>query len=178
MKVRGDEKMEELEFGTLLQVAEYAKKLFKHHEKTEQRNAFYSFTSEAREGHDSVYEALSDGMHDMVKHLDEDSVYEYTVRAIDHVIEGRIKSTDDCDVFEWADSDTDVYTSNLTEWLNRSDWNVGYLTDALKEYGETDGFKALQIAQIKAREEVYQMVLNVLSGLIDADGGIDGTDQD
>ena len=55
---------------------------------------------------------------------------------------------------------------------------MGYLTDALKEYGETDGFKALQIAQMKAREEVYQMVLNVLSGLIDADGGIDGTDQD
>ena len=169
--------MEELEFGTLPKVAKYAKKLFKHHEKTEQRNAFYSFTSEAMEAHDPVYEALSGGMHDMVKHLDEDSVYEYTVEAIDHVIEGRIKSTDDCDVFEWADSDTDVYTSDLTEWLNRSDWNVGYLTDALKEYGETDGFKALQIAQLKAREEVYRMVLDVLSGLIDADGCIDGTDQ-
>ena len=170
--------MEELEFGTLLQVAEYAKKLFKHHEKTEQRNAFYSFTSEAMEAHDPVYEAFGDGMHDMAKHLDEDSVYEYTVAAIDHIIDDGIGDTEGCDVYEWADSDTDVYTSDLTEWLNRSDWNVGYLTDALEEYGETDGFKALQVAQLKAREEVYRMVLDVLSGLIDADGCIDGTDQD
>ena len=169
--------MEELKFGTLPKVTKYAKKLFKHHEKTEQRNAFYSFTSEAMEAHDPVYGALGDGMHDMAKHLDEDSVYEYTVEAIDHVIDDEIGDAEKCDVYEWADSDTDVYTSNLTEWLNRSDWNVGYLTDALEEYGDTDGFKALQIAQLKAREEVYRMVLDALSGLIDADGRIDGTDQ-
>lgn len=159
--------MEKQKFGTLQKVAEYAKTLFVHHEKTEERNAFYSFKSEVIGAHDPVEEALSDSMHSLARYLDEDSVYEFTVETIDHVINGDL--SDDEDISELADSDTDIYTSDLTEWLGRSDWNVGYLTEALEEYGETDGFKALQMAQYKAREEVYSEIFNTLSGLVDED---------
>lgn len=101
--------------------------------------------------------------------MDEDSVYAFTIQAIDNIIDNHIDDIDDCDVMKWADNDIDVYTSDLTGWLNRSDSNVYYLSEALEEYGETDGFKALQIAQMKAREEIYQMVLEVLSDFIDTD---------
>lgn len=63
---------------------------------------------------------------------------------------------------EWIDSEVDVYTSGLTEWLNDNNNNVYYLTEANEEYGETDGFKNLQIAQYKAIEEVYNNALNCL----------------
>lgn len=64
----------------------------------------------------------------------------------------------------WADNETDVYTNGLTEWLSSNNSNVYYLTEASEEYGETDGFKNLQIAQYKAIEELYN---NALGCLID-----------
>ena len=65
---------------------------------------------------------------------------------------------------EWVDSEVSVYTSDLTEWLNDSNNNVYYMTEATEEYGQTDGFKILQLAQYKAIEEVFN---NALSCLID-----------
>ena len=159
--------MEKQKFGTLQEVAEYAKTLFVHHEKTEESNAFYSFKSEVIGAHDPVEEALSDSMHLLAENMDEDSVYEYTVETIDHVINGDL--SDEEDIYESVDSDTDVYTSDLTEWLNRSNKNVGYLTEALEESDVKDGFKALQIAQLKAREEVYSEIFDTLSDLVDED---------
>lgn len=156
--------MEEPKYESLQQVAEHASKLFVHHEKTNERDAFYSFTMEAMESRDPIYEALSDKMYDMS--IDEDSRYEFTVAAIDNILESDVEEADECDVSEWADNDTDVYTSDLTEWLNKSAYNVSYLSAAFEEYGETDGFKALQIAQLKAREEVYQEVMNALSEFV------------
>lgn len=63
---------------------------------------------------------------------------------------------------EWVDSETDVYTSDLTEWLNSNNSNVYYLTEASEEFNETDGFKNLQLAQYKAIEEVYNNALGCL----------------
>lgn len=159
--------MEELIYTNLRQVAEHAKTLFKHHEKTEGRNEFYSFTREAIHSPDPIYEALSDKMRDMP--MDEDSRYEFTVSAIDNILDGDLEYVEDYDIEviqEWADSDTDVYTSDLTEWLNRSAENVSYLTEALEEYGEKDGFKALQLAQMNAREEVYHEIVDALSKFV------------
>jgi len=65
-------------------------------------------------------------------------------------------------IFEWVDSETDVYTSDLTEWLNSNNNNVYYLTEASEEYSQTDGFKNLQLAQYKAIEEVYNNALSIL----------------
>jgi hypothetical protein len=63
---------------------------------------------------------------------------------------------------EWIDGEVSVYTSDLTEWLNDNNSNVYYLTEANEEYGNTDGFKNLQIAQYIAIEEVYNNALNCL----------------
>jgi len=67
-------------------------------------------------------------------------------------------------ISEWVDSETDVYTSNLTEWLNDSNSNVYYMTEVGEEYGTSDGFQLLQQAQYKAIEELYY---NALGCLID-----------
>lgn len=51
------------------------------------------------------------------------------------------------------DQEPDVYTSDLTEWLNRSNYNVYWLDEALA-VGASDGFNLLAIAQQLAREEI------------------------
>lgn len=65
-------------------------------------------------------------------------------------------------VYEFANSETDIYTADLTKWLNESVYNVGFLTTALEDgcgY-EKDGFKLLQQAQYYAIEEICQIIIN------------------
>jgi len=45
---------------------------------------------------------------------------------------------------------------------------VCYLTEALETFGIKDGFAALQLAQLREREEVYHSVLSSLRELYDA----------
>ena len=79
----------------------------------------------------------------------------YTIDELDDVEEYRS---------EIVDSLVDVYTSDLTAWLNSSNYNVYYITEAQEEYGtETDGFKILQMAQYKAIDDIYQEVINLLT---------------
>ena len=63
---------------------------------------------------------------------------------------------------EKIDGTTDIYTSNLTAWLNHNNSNVYYLTEALEEQEIKDGFNLLQIAQYKAIEESYYSFLSSL----------------
>lgn len=56
----------------------------------------------------------------------------------------------------------DVYTSNLTAWLNEYNDHVYYLTQALEEYGMTDGFQALTVAQSIWLEDIANAVLEAL----------------
>ena len=65
-------------------------------------------------------------------------------------------------IFEWADSETDLYTSNLTEWLNHTPRNIYYMDEVIEDKSENDGFKLLQLAQYKAIEELYNNALRVL----------------
>lgn len=60
---------------------------------------------------------------------------------------------------EWADSTTDVYTSDLTEWLHDNNNNQYYLSEASKE-GSHDNL--LMVAQYKAIEELFYNALNCL----------------
>jgi len=103
--------------------------------------------------------------------LDQDSIYDF---CRDYL--GDISSIDYKDIeaaregiFEIADSNTDVYTHNLTEWLSRSNYNVYYLDEALSEYQPEDGFKALALAQMKAREEVYEKVLSFIENQLESE---------
>lgn len=71
------------------------------------------------------------------------------------------KISDDL-IYEWIDSEVDPYTSGLTEWLNSHNENVYYLTQALEEQEIKDGFQALQVAQYKAIDEVFNSALRIL----------------
>ena len=64
---------------------------------------------------------------------------------------------------EIVDGLVSVYTSDLTEWLNSNNSNVYYLTEALEESEEKDGFRALALAQYKAIDEIYSEVENLLT---------------
>lgn len=77
----------------------------------------------------------------------------YTMVSMDDIEENRA---------EIIDGLVDVYTSDLTSWLNDSNYNVYYLTEALEEMEIKDGFKALQMAQYKAIDEIYSEVVNLL----------------
>lgn len=63
---------------------------------------------------------------------------------------------------EIIDGLVDVYTSDLTAWLNSSVDNVFYLERAVKELGAKDGFQILAGAQYLAIEDIFQEVLNLL----------------
>jgi len=52
----------------------------------------------------------------------------------------------------------DIYTSELTAWLNSRNDRVFYLTEALEEYEMKDGFQALSFAQEIEKKEVYNTV--------------------
>ena len=58
--------------------------------------------------------------------------------------------------------EADCYTSDLTGWLHSNDSYIYYLTDAISEYGCTDGFQALTMAQQIWLEEVAQAVADAL----------------
>lgn len=97
--------------------------------------------------------------------LDSDSVYEFTQAALDCIAEA---NTDDRDeAFDHLQEiEPDVYTSQLTEWLNRSNNNAYYLTEAI-ENGAKDGFDALAWAQKAAIDEVNYIVLGYIETLRD-----------
>jgi hypothetical protein len=67
--------------------------------------------------------------------------------------------------------EADIYTSDLTKWLHSRNDRVYYLTEALEEYEIKDGFRALQAAQLREREEVYFSVLNGLRELCENQKG-------
>lgn len=163
----------------MVDAAKQALTVFEYHGKTEQREAFYSFKSEVICTGNQIYEALSDMMREKLQ-MDEDSEYDFVRTALQNIVDN---GDDDADadtlqemVPEWADSDTDVYTSDLTEWIGRSNYNVCYLDDALKEHQPDDGFKALQMAQYAAREEAYSQTIKVLESLVDEHPDEDGMD--
>jgi len=52
--------------------------------------------------------------------------------------------------------EADIYTSDLTEWLNSSNYRVEYLETAVKEYGATTGFDILIYAQYAEKSEIME----------------------
>ena len=80
---------------------------------------------------------------------------DYDIESIDDIDENRS---------EIVDGLVDVYTSDLTSWLNNDNRNVYYLTEAQEEYGEEkDGFNLLMMAQYKAIDEIFGEVENLLT---------------
>lgn len=109
---------------------------------------------------DSEDVAIRDMCHDAHgEMLPDDWKYRFIVDALDLIAE-----TDDVDD---VTIEPDVYTADLTAWLASHNGRVYYLTQALEEYGEIDGFRALACAQAFEREEVYFSVLSSIRAMVE-----------
>jgi len=129
----------------------------------------YAFDDKALISRNPIAMALLDAIGKLA--TDVDSKYQFMKAALENIADSSSEDIEELrdNVSEWADNDTDVYTSDLTEWLNRSDYNVYYLTEALDDGVASDGFNLLQIAQLKAREDVYNLVIDALESLMNGD---------
>ncbi len=76
-----------------------------------------------------------------------------------------IADQDEDEDMDFPEIEADSYTSELTKWLHSRNDRVFYLTEALEAFEMKDGFQALQMAQLREREEVYDSVLNSLREL-------------
>lgn len=47
---------------------------------------------------------------------------------------------------QFYEQESPPYKSDLTSWLNESDYHLDYLTQALKEFEPTDGYQILAVA--------------------------------
>lgn len=89
----------------------------------------------------------------------------HTITEAVEVILDILDITDAKDISEFRDEckdielEPDVYTSDLTAWLNEDENNVNYLTDAIKEFGITDGFQAISQAQAMWKYDIYLVLL-------------------
>ena len=90
--------------------------------------------------------------------MPDDHRYKFIEEALDLI------ANQDVDL-DRPEIEADIYTSDLTAWLNSRNDRVYYLTKALEEYEIKDGFQALQAAQIIEKEEVYWSVLESLREL-------------
>ena len=62
----------------------------------------------------------------------------------------------------------DIYTSDLAGWLGAFDDHIGYLDDAIKEGGFTDGWELLANAQMHWKMDILDSVVNALQAVIDS----------
>jgi len=114
-------------------------------------------------GEDERHRKLSDIMHKI--ECSEDFVYEQVWRCLNWLVDEAPESDvliEDA-LLDTIDREVDIYTSNLTKWLNQSPSHVYYLTEALEENGIKDGFQLLALAQYRAIEEIWRGVLDLVS---------------
>ncbi|MFA6991923.1 MAG: hypothetical protein WC269_01420 [Candidatus Gracilibacteria bacterium] len=82
----------------------------------------------------------------------------YTIESPDDLEKNRAEIVDDL---------VDVYTSDLTAWLNESPHNIYFIDEAREEYGPSDdAFKCLQMAQYKAIDDIASYVVSYLADQI------------
>ena len=99
--------------------------------------------------------------------LPDDNVY----RWINNILS--TLADNDCETEESAqdllyEMEPDVYTSDLTAWLNARNDHVYYLTQALEEHDCKDGFQALTLAQKCYIEEIGRALIDGITRHIEA----------
>lgn len=95
----------------------------------------------------------------------EDFIYEQVWQCLNWLVDeapGNDVLIEDA-LLDAIDREIDIYTSNLTEWLNQSPSHVYYLTEALEESDIKNGFQLLGFAQYRAIEEIWRGVLDLVS---------------
>ena len=102
--------------------------------------------------------------------MPDDDVYSRIYDIVNHMSTGYddIKTIDDAKE-ALMEIEPDIYTSELTAWLNSRNDNVYYLTEALEESGTKDGFQLLSYAQHLYIIEIGENLLSAISELADED---------
>ena len=97
-------------------------------------------------------------MHDNGHKLPDDTVYAMIEKCADAIAEG----SDPQDAI--SEIEADIYTHDLTAWLNSRNDHVEYLTEVLEEWrGDIkDGSQLLQLAQLKQIQEVGSALIQAL----------------
>lgn len=104
-----------------------------------------------------IYQRLSNALNEA--EIGEDYSYEWATDAL--VAFSDCETVDDMEQV-LNEMEGDVYTSDLTEWLNASNYHVYYLGQAASEYDLTDGFELLGMAQVLAMREIYYPIMEVV----------------
>lgn len=122
---------------------------------------FVCFTDEAFSSKSEHYEKISSLMYGF--QLGQNFIYSTVGSALDEIAELESwEALEEWETHEFCDGLVDVYTGQLTEWLNESNYHVYYLEDAVNELGATDGFAILTGAQYLAIQEVVEAVKSMM----------------
>ena len=97
------------------------------------------------------------------EHMPDDTIWEYISDALEIIKQAESEDTAQDDFYE---IEADVYTSDLTAWLNKSNHHVYYLTEGLEESEYKDGFQLLATAQHLQRREVAENTLQEIQKYI------------
>lgn len=133
----------------------------KSHGEGEEKRTWVCFKSEVISSDNPYYEKLSDVMRDM--NFSQDFLYATVGTALDAMAE--LESYEEADEWspgDFADSNVDVYTYDLTAWLHASNYHVYYLEEAVNELDAKDGFAILTGAQYLAILEIASAIQNMI----------------
>ena len=123
---------------------------------------YEAFTTKKRDNGEDFY-LLKDGspqwMTDVVHAvhgdtLPDDTIYKMIYDALSTLTELDEEAEEDKMRDAIYSMEPDVYTSNLTAWINKRNNHVYYLTEALEEFDIKDGFQALSMAQKMQMDEI------------------------
>lgn len=112
---------------------------------------------------DDATQELKDAVHNAHgDRMPSDWIYQKFSDILGTLVDYEIKTIDDLqdNRSEVVDRLVDVYTSDLTEWLNQSPYNVYYIDEAVKELGATEN--VLGQAQYLAIDEIYTEIVTLL----------------
>ena len=119
---------------------------------------FYCF-----KGNDEKTQEFARNIHG--ESMPDDFIYQQIYNALGFISE--LEKDDDDEFYDRLfDIEADCYTSDLTAWLNSSVSRVYYLTEAISEFGSTDGFELLANAQLIEIREIYEKTFFELKKLI------------
>ena len=105
---------------------------------------------------------LAYAAHDSGTYFPDDYRYRFLECALDAIID----TDGDEETARDQMAEPDVYTSGLTRWLDSDNQRVGYLTQALQEFGsDMDGYRLLSLAQYLERGEVLDQVWTFLESM-------------
>ena len=140
---------------TLTEKAQFFRGFFELKKFDEKIEKWINTNSENQNVIDLIY-----ATHDNI--LPDDFKYEKIVETLDLIIDNDLNEENFQDaVYELMESS--IYTSDLTSWLNSNNTRVYFLTEALQNYGCTDGFELLSLAQKMEIEEIAGLVFNYLA---------------